>query len=81
MTEQFGINRSFGYSTTVYSNVCPMLTRAIGMYNLRKHLFTDTTFTSNQYRKVSRSYPYRHLQGFVQSRIITNYVESLFERR
>ena len=61
MSEQFGINRSLRYGTTVHSYVRTMFATTELMNNLRKTFLTYTAFASHQHRQICR----RHLHGYI----------------
>ena len=62
MSEQFGIDRSFGNGAAVHGDIFIVFTCRIGMDHLREKLLADAAFTRNEYRKIGR----RHTQGNLQ---------------
>lgn len=65
MSEQFGIDRSFGNGAAVHGDIFIVFTCRIGMDHLREKLLADAAFTRNEYRKIGR----RHTQGNLQRTI------------
>ena len=79
MTEKFGIDGAFRQSTAVDREILAVSSAAVLMYYLGNVFLADTAFSSDQDRKVGRGYSYGCLQGLVQSRIVSDYVESVFD--
>ena len=78
MAEQFRINRSFGDSPAVYSDILSVLSAAVLMDNLRKTLLTHTTLSGNQHRQISRSYLNGDINSTHQSLVIANNTKTQF---
>ena len=65
VSEQFGIDRSFGNGAAVHGDIFIVFTCRIGMDHLREKLLANAAFTRNEYRKIGR----RHTQGNLQRTI------------
>lgn len=65
MSEQFGIDRSFGNGAAVHGDIFIVFTCRIGMDHLREKLLADAAFTRNEYRKIGR----RHTQATSSARL------------
>ena len=79
MAEKFGVDGAFRQSTAVYREILAVSSAAVLMYYFGNVFLADTAFSCNQDSKVGWGYSYGRLQGLVQSRIISDYVESVFD--
>ena len=79
MSEQFGIDRSFGDGTTVDSNVLSMLARTVLVNNLRKVFLTDATLAGNQHGEIGGRNLKRYVNRPVERRTIADDAKSLFD--
>jgi len=66
MTEQFRVDGTLRDSSAVYSDVRTVLTGRQLMYDLRKHLLANTTFTCDKHCQVGRGNLCSDIDGTVQ---------------
>ena len=79
MSEEFGIDSSFGNSAAVDGEIGTVFASRKSMDDFREMLFTDTGLTGDEHREIGPRDLYGNLYIPVEKRTLANNTKALFD--